>query len=365
MSDFAQRLYNIWEPYATTSSCLIENLHVKIERYFLKEGTTIMATRIDAIQANCYVASAYSMMVTYSKDEICKINSFFYQMFSHFLVNFFSLLLKSAKIDTLQVLNNYLLSTNFFSRFWEEEVSPQVLQDLAIQRHPNHALLIRSLNKIQNPKLIKKLEDKDWLCIVSRQVYIFQDWGKCKKTRNFQIDKKLLNSTRFVFVVPNLEEIQDFEEAKRLYDKLYLEKYSIHNVQFSAIYLQALCKEGLLHLRLLKDTKNDCYVGVVGMMGEEDVITTPIVGYDTSYPLEDALYRRLIAYSLSYSMTRDYRLNLSSGAPLFKTLRGADATLEYMYVYVKHLCFYRRFIWRILSIISLYFYGPLLKRFKL
>lgn len=144
-----------------------------------------------------------------------------------------------------------------------------------------------------------------------------------------------------------------------------MEKYSIHNVQFKAIYLQELVKKELLHLRLLYDNQKNKYVAVVGLIGEDEVITAPIVGYDLSYDVKEALYRRVIAYILEYAKTNNYVLNLSSGASSFKLNRGAKANLEYMFVYTKHLPLFRRFIWKILSFISNNFYAVLLQRLKL
>jgi hypothetical protein len=364
MTSFSKCLISVWESFAQKSAHLIGNLHARIECYTLGDES-ILSCVVDEITPNCYVASPYSMIVSYAKDEIPKVDSKAQRIFSRTLIALLSALLKCAKIDTIQSLNNYLLSTNFFNHAWEKEVDLETLRLQAIQRHPRHALLLRSINEAQNPLLIQRLQKENWLPLVSRQVYIFSNWRRCQQTHNFQIDAKLANSERFVFIKPNLDDMNAFEEAERLYTKLYLEKYSIHNVHFKAVYLRALVVEKLLHLRLLKDAHNNAYVGVVGLMGESGVITVPIVGYDTAYPQENALYRRLIAYGLSYAMRHDYLLNLSSGAPSFKTLRGAEPTLEYMYVYVCHLSWHRRAIWKMLSLISIHFYGPLLKRFKL
>lgn len=364
MSSFSKRLISVWEPFAQKSAHLIGNLHARIECYTLGDES-ILSCVVDEITPNCYIASPYSMIVSYAKDEIPKVDSKAQRIFSRTLIALLSALLKYAKIDTIQSLNNYLLSTNFFNRLWEEKIDLKELRQQSVERHPHHALLLRSLNQTQNPLLMQKLHNEHWLPLVSRHVYIFNDWQKCRQTRNFQIDKKLLESLRFVFVEPHLEDTFAFEEAERLYNKLYLEKYSVHNVHFKARYLQALVANNLLHIRLIKDTQNGIYVGVVGLIGESGVITVPIVGYDTAYPQTDALYRRLIVYALSYAMHHEYLLNLSSGAPSFKTLRGAEPTIEYMYVYVKHLSWQRRAIWKVLSLISVHFYGPLLKRFKL
>jgi len=174
-----------------------------------------------------------------------------------------------------------------------------------------------------------------------------------------------LNSKRYIFKKLDINNFKLFEIAEDIYAQLYLIKYSQHNIHFKALYLKELQKQKLIHLRLLYDCVEDKYVGVIGLVGEGGVITAPIVGYDTNYDIKAALYRRVIAYGIEYAMQKNYLLNLSSGAPDFKTKRGAQAHLEYMFVNVKHLSLSKKIIWKVLSLIANYFYAPLLKRLKL
>lgn len=58
-------------------------------------------------------------------------------------------------------------------------------------------------------------------------------------------------------------------------------------------------------------------------------------------------------------------LNLSSGAPIFKTNRKLSPCIEYSFLYIKHLPFLKRFIVLILSKISTKFYAKILKKYKL
>ena len=236
---------------------------------------------------------------------------------------------------------------------------------MALQEYYNHTLQIRSVNKLQNPKLFDNLIKDGWIALVSRQVYIFDDFRRCELHQNYIWDKKLLSEKRYVFKELNIDDFSLLKKAEELYNQLYLKKYSKHNVQFKAIYLKELVKNELLHLRLLYDNKEHKYVAVVGIIGESGVVTAPIVGYDLSYDQKEALYRRVIAYILEYAKRNNYILNLSSGASSFKLNRGAKANLEYMFVYINHISFFRRFIWKTLSFISNSFYGRLLQRLKL
>lgn len=361
MNNFSQRLYNIFEKYSSME--LMGNVDAKVVKYKLK-NKDVLVSIVDEIKSNCYIVSPFNMMISYSKDELIKVDSKIQRYFASALIYGFESILKIFEIDTVQTLNNYMFSTNFFDKDFEN-IDILELEKVAYENNPKHTMLIRSVNKIQNSVLYEKLQNNGWIPLVSRQVYIFKSINICKKHQNYLRDKKLLNSDRYIFKELDINDLELFEKAEELYNKLYLTKYSQHNIHFKALYLKELQEHKLIHLRLLYDCVEDKYVGVVGLVGEEGVITAPIVGYDDSYDIKEALYRRVIAYAIEYTMKKKYLLNLSSGASHFKTMRGAEAHLEYMFVNVKHLSSFKKIIWRILNLIANYFYAPLLKRLKL
>lgn len=357
---YSQSIYKIFQNHQ--ASTLIKKLNTKFD-YYKINNEFIITTITNEVKQNSYVASPYALLIDYSEDELVKIESKFQRVFSQLLIKTFASFLRYTQIDKMQTINNYLLSTNFFSKVWES-LGIEALEEQAIERYSEHGLIIRSVNKVQNPKLFKNLSKGGWMAIVSRQVYIFDDKEKWERSRNTINDKKLLTSTHFEFCKV-VNKSSEFIRAEALYNSLYLEKYSRHNIQFTAKYLQFLVEGGLLDLYLLRDNETMAYVGVVGVTQEANVMTVPIVGYDMSYTQKDALYRRLMIFATSYAMKRDCLLNLSSGAPSFKYLRGARAELEYMFVKVEHLSFKRRMGWKFIALLSRYFYAPLLKRLKL
>lgn len=361
MNNFSQRLYNIFEKYSSIE--LMSNVDTKVIKYKLKNKDVIVSI-VDDIKPNCYTVSPFSMMISYSKDELIKVGSKAQKYFALVLIYGFEAILNIANIDTVQTLNNYMFSTNFFDKGFED-IDISELEKAAYKRYPNHTMLIRSVNKVQNPILYEKLQNNGWIALVSRQVYIFKNINICIKHQNYLRDKKLLDSNRYIFKELDINDFKLFKKAEELYNNLYLTKYSQHNIHFKALYFKELQKQKLIHLRLLYDCMEDKYVGVVGLVGEDGVITAPIIGYDSNYDIKEALYRRVIAYAIEYAMQRKYLLNLSSGASNFKIIRGAEAHLEYMFVNVRHLSPFKKLIWRILSLIANYFYAPLLKRLKL
>jgi hypothetical protein len=356
---YAKRIYHFFTCYEPSS--LIGKLKTDFEYYDLN-GVFVITTITNKIEPNSYVVSPYGMIIDYSKDELVKIDSFVQKILSLSLIKIFASFFHFTQINKVQTLNNYLFSTNFFSKEWED-LDVKKLETLAINKYPNHALVIRSVNKVQNPKLYKNLISSGWIAVTSRQVYIFDDKEYWQKRQNTKIDRKLLSSKDYNFYEATKK--KDFSEAERLYNLLYLQKYSQHNIQFKAHYLQLLVQDGLLKLYLLQDEVTKKSVGVVGMTLEDGIMTVPIVGYETNYPQSKALYRRLIAFALEYAFKKNVFLNLSSGAPEFKKLRGAKAELEYMMVKIEHLPFRQRIGWRLIAIISQSFYARLLRRLQL
>ncbi len=358
--DFSFKLHKILS--ANSIEKLFNNVRTQVESYDI-EGNRIIATVTNQkVKGNCYIVSPYALIISYSKVELHKMKNPILIVLIRILISIFTLVLTLLRIDKIQILNNYLLSTNFFSEHWKDIDSTNLLA-VAISRHPDHAIGIRSVNTTQNPELLLNLTKAGWLPLVTRQVYIFSSFDFTK--RDVLRDLELLKSDRYVFVKPDANNLEHFEIAERLYNQLYLGKYTEENIQYTAFYIQELYRNNLLHLALLHDTQEDTFVGVAGLMGDETTVTAPIVGYELDIPVKEALYRRCLIYIIKYAHDNKLLLNLSSGAPGFKVNRGAVPEIEYMMVYVQHLSFGRRMIWELLSKISLYLYKPILQTYKL
>jgi len=226
-------------------------------------------------------------------------------------------------------------------------------------------LVFRSVNKYANENLYEVLINKNWLKVSSRQVYLLKDKNKTVKRQNYKVDVKLLDSKRYLFVDINKDDDNQYKEAIKLYNKLYLEKYSEENVQFNWKYLKKMNENNMIHMKFVFDKETNKNVGILGIIGSDNIITAPIVGYDTEIDIKEGIYRRIIIYIIKYAIDNNLELNLSSGAPDFKKLRGLEPEIEYTFVKVDHLNFFRRSIWKILSFFSINFYEKMLIKLKL
>jgi hypothetical protein len=283
------------------------------------------------------------------------------------LINLVGRRLIAARIDRLVQVNNWLLSTNLYPCAWDGLDLGEVKRFM-VDSFPDHAIAFRSLNRFSNGVLIDRLKSMGFVAIPSRQVYIFDardgDKSNFLRRHNTRIDAKLLQNTSYDSVDGDALSPNDYSRLEHLYNQLYLEKYSPLNPQFKAEWLRCGQADGWLQLRILRTAENRID-GVVGWFSNEKVLTAPIVGYDTSLPQSQGLYRLLTQMCLQESVRRRCVLNFSSGASLFKRLRGGQPEIEYSMVFVDHLNARRVRAWRLLGRVLHSVGIPIMKTFKL
>jgi hypothetical protein len=327
------------------------------------DGFLLPVTLNETEYDSSYVCSPYNALVTYSQDELVKIKNQPLRFVLRVLMRAIGGLLRRGEINKNLCINNFLLSTNPYPNWQGADADKQLKQAQA--SHPLHAIAYRSLNHHTNDKLIQHLTQLGFMLVPSRQVYIF-DSTLCdyKSRNNTQNDRRALAKNNYQLVIHEQIGEEDYPVILALYNKLYLEKYSEHNPQFSQKLIAYWHQNKLLTMFGLRD-KQGVLQGIVGIFESESVITAPLVGYNTDLPSQHALYRILIYLILDYSDRKGACLNLSSGASTFKLLRGAKPFIEYSAIYIKHLPFYRRATWIGVNWLLQTLFVPILKRYKL
>lgn len=306
---------------------------------------------------NSYVVSPLTLITGYAQDEIPKVRFAALRWLSYQLIKAVEKPLQLAGVGNVQTLNNQCLSTNMYSTGWSTIDLPALRQQ-ALNTSNQHALVLRSLNDAQHSPIIERCEKDGWIAIVTRQVYLHINLQTVVAGKDLKHDLRLLKQPQWQFKKLFAED--DIKRAKVLYDLLYLQKYSEHNIQFTLSYFIQAVQMGLISLYGLFHQGQ--MLATVGMVIIEADMTCPILGYDTQLPQKLALYRRASAFTIDYAKRHDLRFNMSSGAPDFKRNRRAKACIEYSYVYCQHLNKPKQFTWKVFAWLTRYFYRSILEK---
>ena len=296
-------------------------------------------------QPNSYVCSPYNGMITYPLEEVQRVPSAMQRGLLRALIHSIAKLLRSAPVDRAISINNWLLSTNLYPE-WDGQDLESTTKEFQL-RYPHHAILFRSLNQRLNFRLVEELQQSGYRLAPSRQVYLFDGRQGHFATRpNTQRDLKLLAKTP-------LKECQhqdifpsDYPRIQQLYNWLYLEKYSQHNPHFTCALIQHWHQTGVLQMAGFRN-EHGVLEAVIGCFQINNVLSAPLVGYNTSWPAKAGLYRLLMAWILRKSLEERKWLNLSSGAAHFKRLRGGEPEMEYTAVCYQHLPTHPRWVWSV------------------
>jgi hypothetical protein len=355
---------NFAQLFATAdSSQLIHNVQTTFKILKVGENLYFPITINDEAIGNSFVCSPFTTYVLYAKDELLhKIRNKWIQIPLLGLIRGISKWLRWGQIDKNIHVNNFLLSTNPYP-IWDG-TGIHAITDFLKNKYPNHALIFKSLNEYQHQNLLAQLEQNDYKLVGSRQLYIvnlnYKDWLKRDNNKN---DNRLIRSKKLTLLEHDAMG-NHLEEAVVLYKKLYLDKYSMHNPQFSLDYFKACHANKILYFQGYVD-QNNVLKAFSAVFVWGDTITSPLIGYDTSAPQKDSLYIHAAQLAVLYKFKHNLLLNLSSGAPEFKRLRGAEPSIEYSAVYLNHLSKKRQVTWQILRFLSNQIGVPLIKKYKL
>lgn len=271
-----------------------------------------------------------------------------------------------AALDTTVHVNNWLLSTQLFpASFDTGEVED--ITSLLLRQFPQHQIVWRSLNHTCNNTLIATLEKTGYLFIPSRQIYItdaHRPDTACVKRTEVRKDRKLLNSSSYEIVPGHRLSYTEIERVAALYHALYIEKYCPLNPQYTPHWFHCGIQDQWLEVYALRTSDGGIH-GALGLFGDENVLTSPIVGYDTAQPQETGLYRQLTALCLKTALERKLMLNASAGASNFKAIRGGMPEIEYSAIYINHLPRWKRNVWHTIRALLNHIAVPLMRHYKL
>jgi hypothetical protein len=344
------------------SDQLIANLQTRV-RVLVVADQALPVTINETEYENTYVCSPYTAYASYAKEELRLIRSAPARWALGGLADVTGRWLKSARVNQMVQVNNWMLSTNLFPG--DVALPFDEIATFLTARYPDHYLCLRSLNAWTNHEAMRRLRGARYKLIASRQVYCYDDvektWGV---TSNARHDRRLLARTPYHVVSDEALSDADYDRMAELYRLLYIDKYSHYNPVFTARYLR-LCREcGAMIFFGLRGS-DGTLAGALGLFVVDGVVTAPVVGYDTSADRRVGLYRLLMTLVFEYAGRNNYRINLSSGASGFKRLRGGRGVIEYSAIYDRHLSRARRTMVSGLGVVVNGLGVPLMRTLKL
>lgn len=309
---------------------------------------------------NAYVCSPYTHYVTYAKEELKNLHNAWLEAIIGALLSSIGFILKQTKFNQVVTVNNWLLSTNLYPEISREQLAS--ITNHLKEKYPHHAIIFRSLNYRLNKDILNLLDDVGYQKIISRVVYISDPNNEIttvSEKRHLRNDSKLLPRSEYVISnkVTNIHAIQ----IKKLYDLLYLKKYSRNNPQFNENFFKLIGKVRNFSTQAL--VKNHVIQGFASMYHLNGVIASPALGYNTSLNKKDGLYRMLSASMYERAVSLGLIFHESSGVSEFKSNRGAKKEIEYSMVYLQHLPLYRAVGWYVLMVLFEYVGLPLIRKY--
>ncbi len=343
----------------TTSQALIRNLDAEIGVMECKNWRFPFTLASSGHSKNCYFCSATTTYIDYALDEARSLRGA--RTASSMAIRACAPLVRATGLDCQVQINNWLLSTNPMPRLSASTAC--ALRDQVLERFGNRAIVIRSLNEINDAETIRGLSQAGFKMLAARRIYIANPTGD-KPRRDAKRDATLLRETTLQRVSGDEFGPADFARCEDLYSQLYLEKYTRLNPQYTAHFLRDLHQKRVVTLSGLRGANGDLQA-FTGVFENHGVLVQPFVGYDLQRPQSDGLYRMLMAIGREQAYARGLILNMSAGAAAFKRNRGARPAIEYNAVYVGHLPRRNRVATTILQAALNRIGIPLIKRYEL
>ena len=341
---------------------MIANLDAELAT--VSTGNVTLPISVSGGQPTCYICCPTVAYIDYARAELRHFTR------SPALLRALDTLLRVAHplvrasgLDRQVQAYNWLLATNPMPTLSRESLDGLTAQMSA--RWPGHAIIWRSLNDLTDTDMIRIFRAAGYQLLPARQIYLYDCRNETPRLgRDGARDLELLDDGRFEIVAPAAIRLDDMARIAELYRQLYLDKYTWLNPQYSADFMRAMHFARLIRFHGLRGADGS-FAGVVGLFESGDVVTAPIVGYDTSMAAETGLYRRLMALAMRRAREALMLFNMSAGAAAFKRNRGGVAAIEYSAVYDRGLRVDQRAAGAIMRGLLTTIGVPLLRRYEL
>ena len=364
MSDHNQRLDNFVTCFNRHPvNALIRNLSTRVEWLDVAGHAVPITVNDGNTTKNCYICDPVTGYIDYAQEETRNFaTSPILRKAAIRMIQASAGIVRTSGLDRAVHVNNWLFSTNPAPTISQRTAA--TLRDDLVARFPRHAIILRSLNTYSDENALRTLVAEGFQPLPSRQIYLFDGRVPVRLSKDMKNDRVLLRQTPLIEVGNDEFTEPDYARAIWLYEQLYLEKYTPLNPQYTATYLAEMHKAGILHMQGLRDGQGTL-VAIGGRFQYEHTLTQPLLGYDTSRPRAEGLYRLITAMAQRDAIENRLLFNMSAGAAGFKRNRCAVPAIEYSAVYSRHLPRKQRVAIRTVAAVLSGVGVPLMKRYRL
>lgn len=357
----ASHARNLLEPLIKEGvQSFIKNVEAKIYALVI-DDLVLPLVQNDYKPHNSYVCSFSSQYLAYAKDEIRRLKKPLLKAGLFPLLKILEKLFKMAHFDKIIYVNNWLISTNLHPSLSSEQID--LIKAFLTKRFPDYTIAFRSINFYDQQLFSEKLKAAGFQLIFSRMIYIFDPRQQENlKSRMFKSDLKLLDQASYKILSNHEIPLEAIPRLQKLYNSLYLDKYSFLNPQLTEKMFELLIKKNIFEFRVIE--KQGTIEGVVGYYSRNQTMTSPLFGYDTTKSQNDA-YRVISTLLALEAKEQSKILNQSSGASSYKRLRRAKEEIEYNALYFDHLSPMRIRAWKALIFVFNKIGIPILHRLKI
>jgi hypothetical protein len=344
---------------------LIRNLVTEVDQIAVAGRSYPLTLNTPVAGGTCYICSPVTAYIDYAIDETRNFRARpALRLAVRGLIRACGPVVSASGLDHQVQINNWLFSTNPVPTLGRATVAE--LRDRLTRDHPARALVLRSLNDRADRASLDALRAEGFCLLPARQIYLFgAEEAALGESANARRDRQAIDRTPYALAGNDSFCGADFDRTAALYDQLYIRKYTPLNPQYTAAYVREMHQAGLMRLRGLRDPADGQLVAVTGLFENGRTLTQPVVGYDTSRPQREGLYRMVMAMAQDHARTQGLFFNMSAGAAAFKRHRQAVPVIEYTAVFADHLPRRQRLaigtMQRVLTRVGI----PLLQRFEL
>ncbi|PIZ03642.1 MAG: hypothetical protein COY58_08300 [Gammaproteobacteria bacterium CG_4_10_14_0_8_um_filter_38_16] len=333
------------ELFIRESACFVSNLKTKIAALQCDDLMCLLTIN-EAEYENALICSPYTTYITYALDELKKFGKPWIKLLMLFYTGIMSIVFRLTQFNRVVQVNNNLNSLIKHPLLFSS-LLPEITAAL-IKKYPSHAILFFRVNETLDAAFLAELKKNKYDTFPDRAAHIFLPEKKFLQRSHSKRDLSLLRNTSYTVVLHEALTAQDAERLADLYRLLFIDKHSTCNPIYTADYFQQAIKHHWHHYTALRNSAGQIDAFISWFESEKIMLCGPL-GYDSEVDRKMGLYRQLVALCLQYANEHQFIFNMGGGSDEFKLNRGSTQVLEYTAIYYKHLPWYRRIPWKILS----------------